>query len=133
MTEGIKVSQTGYDAITATLDNLNLSSDYPTARIVSQGELTLNTAPYHDPGAVDYVGYTFTIPHGLGYIPSFWVYGINNDSDNTLIRTPYPAHGEIGASVQADSTNIYVNLYMAPWAMTTNLWKGYYYIIANAL
>lgn len=133
MSYGIKISKTGEDVLTATIDNLQLSSEYPTARVVVQGELSLDTSPYHDPDATEFVGYTFVIPHGLGYIPSFWVYGINNDVDNTLIRTPYPAHGEIGASTQADATNVYINLYMAPWSMVTNLWKGYYYIIANSL
>jgi len=129
---GIKISRNGIDVTTATDEELSLNSDSLNLRVAQKGGLSLNTAPYHDPEG-DFVTYTFTIPHNLGYIPGFWVFGINNDSDGTFFKSPFPAHGEISVSANSDANNLYVSLVMATWTMTTNLWEGYYYIFTNEL
>ena len=127
---GIKVSKDGTDVSTTNEYDLSINSGYLNLRVALRGTLSLNTAPYHDPDG-DFVTYTFTIPHNLGYIPGFWVYGINNDVDNVFIKSQFPAHGEIGVDANSDSTNLYVNLNMSTWRMVTNTWKGYYYIFTN--
>lgn len=129
---GIKVSKSGQDVNSAPTEDLQLYSNNHTQIVKFQGNLSLNTNPYKDPdNPGDFVDYQFTIAHNLGYVPGFMVYGINNDSDNMFLKSAFAPHGEIGVDCVADETNLYVNLYMAVWSMTTNLWIGYYYIFAN--
>jgi hypothetical protein len=127
MAYGIKISLPGYDVKTATIDQLSVDSTYPSFKIAKKGALSKNVSGYHDPGGT-FVYYDFTIPHNLGYKPGFWVFGINNDTDNDYRKSPFNPHGEVGVSAAADETNLIVGLTMASWTMTTNLWVGNYFI-----
>ena len=132
MSYGIKVSKDGFDVKAATLSKLSLDSDYTNLKVFMQGSISLVTTPYKnpdDPG--NFVVEHIYIQHNLGYAPGFWVYGINNDTDNTLLKSEFPSHGEIGVGAVSNDTNLIIQLEMAVWAMTTDLWKGYYYIFTN--
>lgn len=73
---GIKVSQNGYDVLTAPDTNVVLSSAYDMFKIVQSGTATITLPASLASGTT----VTTTITHGLGFIPSFDAYGVGGTS-----------------------------------------------------
>lgn len=72
---GFKTSLPGYDVKTATLQQTGFSSKYPIYKQVFSGQITLSIGT----GGPDYVGYSTTFDHNLGYVPSFKAYTLRKD------------------------------------------------------
>ncbi len=109
MDYGIKVSQAGYDVLTATPSQLVFSSKYQTPKIHSQGSGTLTDSSR-----------TVTIAHGLGYVPMFLVhsqidpvYASDYGATTEYFISPYinpigAGHADRNIIAWADSTNLYI-------------------------
>lgn len=109
MDYGIKISQDGYDVLTATPSQLAFSSKYQTPKIHAQGSGTLTDSSR-----------TVTIAHGLGYVPMFLVHSqidsrfASDYGDTTdYFISPYinpidGTHANANIVSWADSTNLYI-------------------------
>lgn len=67
---GIKVSQNGYDVLTASDDELVMSSAFNSFKIVASGSVAVS----HTAGTSSI---TTNVSHGLGYVPGFLAYDYN--------------------------------------------------------
>lgn len=111
---GIKVSQEGYDVLTAADNNLVMSSAFNLFKIVATGTASVTGDDRSGSGlwAATSATNTFTLAHGLGYVPTYLVYGDQTGS----LRNYYPGGYAFNASmanypfeaevqVYADATN----------------------------
>jgi hypothetical protein len=105
MGNSIRVSLTGYDALTDTnLDHYALYADQDNILIK---EFTRGTA------SVAYSGSAYVVPHNLGYVPYFQVYCNNFTVGGSGTSTTFVPHWAGGFSVPpiaatADGTNVYI-------------------------
>ena len=75
---GMKVSDAGYNVLTAGNVNLSFNSDLATHSIYNIASVSISGAgdPYVD------------VTHSLGFIPKVWVFQVENDGDDYLRRVP---------------------------------------------
>lgn len=92
---GLRISKPGYDANTAQEKDRVYDSNFNTFKYIRYG-LIPNVA----------TSTTYTIPHLLGYAPSFLVYGRRVSGSNYVI-VDVTIDGE-GVTMQSDKTNIYI-------------------------
>lgn len=98
---GIKVSRPGFDVNSATPAQLAFSSKYQTFKIHSRGSGTVNS---------NSGGGLATIPHGLGYVPAFFVH-VDYNQAGSFTLAPYGVDGDPDFQLlyaYADSTNLYI-------------------------
>jgi hypothetical protein len=113
---GVKVSKPGYDALTATDENLSLSSSFPILKATLYGLITTTG------------GVVYQITHSLGYRPSFLVYAKGSTYRFKLPRFYLgsdPVGGGVTGYVYADTTKLYI--------MTSPGCDVYYYIFADSI
>lgn len=110
---GIKVSQPGYDVVTATPSQLAFSSKYRTLKVKQQGSGTVTHTG----------GRTITIAHNLGYVPMFVVHSTAdpgftayyaNSSDYFVCPLVLPGIDSCfldrHVTAYADTTNLYIKI-----------------------
>jgi hypothetical protein len=115
---GIKVSQTGSDVFTAEDNELVMSSDFNTFKIVQTGELDVAMPSVSQVGAgADENSNGYTVAHNLGYVPIFIAYlGVITETNYKPI--PYTEVDlSTGTSIlnklvaaTSDETNLYFTL-----------------------
>lgn len=98
---GLRISKPGFDATTAEEKDRVYDSNFNTFKYVRYGIITNATGST-----------TYTIPHRLGYAPSFIVYGRRVSGDDYVI-VDVTLDGE-GVTMQSDKTNIYIVVASAP-------------------
>lgn len=107
---GAKVSQEGYDVLTADLRRLVYNSDYDTFKVLANGSGQVSVAA--SASAFTVAQTTISIAHGLSYKPAFFVFADNPAWSVTNVFAPrtYRSIGggfiEVVSSV--DATNLYV-------------------------
>lgn len=124
---GAKVSQPGYDVLTATDKQLVFSSKFNTFRVFMNGTGSVNLN-----GSTPQ---TFEVTHGLGYVPAFMVLSeIHTDfggSAGNMYTVPFmsPIGGDVGIIPYADATKLYVRYGAnhSPGAFSINLRYFIYY------
>lgn len=139
---GFKVAQPGYDAETATDDQLVMSSAFNNFKIVYSG--TINLGIVYTGTTVASGTQTKVVPHGLGYTPIVLAYATLPDANvgaNQLTQLPYTnfflsgaLNGEYQASTYCvvDSTNItfYVIHHVGTdYTPLTPNWSVKYYLL----
>jgi hypothetical protein len=114
------IAKPTFDALTENdPDNLQFSSDYDTLKYETTGTITLtiNQATYHYSEHIDFpdmwlyyqYGY-IAVAHGLGYIPFFSAYAIDNPTNYSSPLPYFDAGGGIffiSANVYADANYLY--------------------------
>lgn len=132
---GIKISQAGYDVLSAAKERLIMSSKYDTFKVSGVGSGTQLVAAA--PAVFSVTTVIVTIAHGLGYKPAFWVF-----TDNPLFYTagqlsPYTSKSigvaaYSGIDYAVDATNLYIYLNNANPASSVTF-EYRYYIFYNQL
>ncbi len=104
---GIKISKPGFDAKDATENELVFSSKYAMLKTAVQGSQT---------------GTSLTIPHNLGYTPTFKVYATYGGNCYQVPRINFA--GGFRANAYTDNTNLYISGLNAAY---------YYYIYYDSI
>lgn len=123
MSAGAKIAKTGKTVADGTID-MSMTSEAKSLRVFDEAPWSQAVAAGND--------YTITIPHGLGYVPKFRVYG-DIDSTRTVVKEyPTGSAGDISAFCYADSANLYIFI-SAGFSTNTTTINGYYYIFEEAV
>ncbi len=126
----IKISKSGNDVQTASVEKMILHSDYPTFKLKQSGTGTITTSIYSGAGSA-------TIAHNLGYIPFCMVYGhyIDESTGNVTARyKPFSFWSTPGLNqfdyfqFYADTTNLYISVITSYWVGTALSFPYIYYI-----
>lgn len=132
MTYKIKISKSGFNAITDTDPNrLVFSSDYNTLKYYTNGSVTLSGSWTTNPGN-SVKTYTTTVSHNLGYKPFFVCY-VNFIGKYNIIpyKDSFMTIGSMIASAWVDNNNMYFDVQLRPgiWSYTWNFNFTFYYKI----
>jgi hypothetical protein len=122
---GIKISPNNYDVKTSTPQNTSFSSKYNQLKIAFQGSFSLTV----NSGNTD--GY-FTLNHGLGYAPLYFVYVETVAGSGIRYQIDYfDSSSNVYASAYNDLNNLTVNIHysVAPEANKTH--QGYYFVFID--
>lgn len=92
----VKVAKTGYDANSATDDQLVFNSAQNVFKIVDKVTLSYSGASVS----------TQSVPHGLNYTPAFMGFSVDSAAPANYYPIPSSASGTTG--IYADATNVYV-------------------------
>lgn len=131
---GIKVSQAGYNVLTAAKERLVYSSQYDTFKVFSSGSGTITIAAATDP-FTPRLG-TVTITHSLGYVPAYFVFVSNEVWASSDRLSPYTFRS-IGSTHNRsnygiDTTDLQINFYN-PDSTSSHTYEYRYYIFYNQL
>ncbi len=109
---GMKISLPGIDVKTASVSNLAYSSKFNTFKVFSQGTTS---------------GTDITIPHNLGYAPTFEVFMESGNNRYRLPRleSPYKSADYVQAFAYSDNTNLRIKSNVSA--------NFYYYIFYEAI
>lgn len=127
----MKVAKDGYDATTATNDQLVFNSEQNVFKIVSKGTATIGAV------GASAIGST-TITHGLGYIPAVLAYQTDGTNYFTVPFTSFVSGGandgkmSLNVYVIANSTQVTFYAVTSSFGSTSGLTFSYYLMQESA-
>jgi hypothetical protein len=120
MSIGVKISKTSKNTSSTDPRDFSLHSDYNSFKVYKEGVTTKLVGPsdvFH-----------IVIPHNLGYIPAFMVFGESLPGDGKRYQTDFvDGIANVNGIAFADTINLYIDLWCGG-DVTEDTWHGYYYI-----